>query len=45
MILKKNLSAVLAKASAANRVLDVGGWFQPLNHATHVLDINPYETR
>jgi Methyltransferase domain len=45
MILKKNLPEVLAMARAASRVLDVGGWFQPLNHATHVLDLNPWQTR
>jgi hypothetical protein len=27
------------------RVLDVGGWAAPFNRATHVLDIEPYETR
>ena len=26
-------------------VLDVGGWHNPFNLATHVLDIMPYETR
>jgi hypothetical protein len=45
MILRKNLPTVLGKTSASDRVLDVGGWFQPLNHATHVLDLMPYETR
>lgn len=29
----------------AERVLDVGGWWKPLRCATHVIDINPYETR
>src|SRR6185369_14551494 len=45
MILKKNLPAILEQAARADRVLDVGGWFQPFNHATHVLDLNPYATR
>lgn len=45
MILRKNLPAVLEMARASERVLDVGGWFQPLNCATHVLDLNSYETR
>jgi hypothetical protein len=44
MILRKNLPHVLGKA-ISDRVLDVGGWSRPLNHATHVLDLNPYETR
>jgi len=26
-------------------VLDVGGWAAPFNRATHVLDVEPYETR
>ncbi len=45
MILRRNLEQVIAKARAAARVLDVGGWYLPLNAATHVLDLNPYETR
>lgn len=45
MILDKNLPEVLSRALASTSVLDVGGWFQPLNAATHVLDIEPYETR
>ncbi len=27
------------------RILDAGGWFIPLQGATHVIDIMPYETR
>lgn len=45
MILLRNLPAVVARARASGRVLDVGGWYLPLNAATHVLDINPYATR
>jgi SAM-dependent methyltransferase len=45
MILRRNLDQVVAKARAASRVLDVGGWYLPLNAATHVLDLNAYETR
>jgi SAM-dependent methyltransferase len=45
MILYSNLPAVVEAARAAKTALDVGGWFQPLNAATHVLDINPYQTR
>ena len=45
MILTKNLPRILETAKASERVLDVGGWFQPLNLATHVLDIGSYATR
>jgi SAM-dependent methyltransferase len=45
MILRKNLPEIIARARAAARVLDVGGWFLPLNVATHVLDLGPMETR
>jgi SAM-dependent methyltransferase len=45
MILRRNLPAVIARALASSRVLDVGGWYLPLNAATHVLDLLPYETR
>src|SRR5258708_14351859 len=44
MILRRNLPAVVEAAQNARTALDVGGWFQPLNAASHVLDINPYET-
>lgn len=27
------------------KILDVGGWFDPLPQATHVIDLFPYETR
>jgi SAM-dependent methyltransferase len=45
MILRRNLPEVVARAKAAVRTLDVGGWYLPLNAATHVLDILPYATR
>ncbi len=45
MILRRNLQAVIARARAAPRVLDVGGWYLPLHAATHVLDLNPYDSR
>lgn len=35
----------LAALPAGARVLDVGGWFNPLNEATDVVDLLPYETR
>lgn len=45
MILFDNLPHVLDAARRSARVLDVGGWYRPLNLATHVIDILPYETR
>jgi hypothetical protein len=45
MILSGNLPRVAALARAAPRVLDVGGWWRPLNLATHVVDMMPYATR
>jgi SAM-dependent methyltransferase len=45
MILRRNLGEVVARALGAARVLDVGGWYLPLNAATHVLDILPHATR
>jgi len=36
---------ILAVLADDARVLDVGGWAAPFNRATHVLDIEPYETR
>ena len=44
MILMSNLPALRARAGAAARVLDVGGWFHPFNLATHVIDLAPYAT-
>jgi ubiquinone/menaquinone biosynthesis C-methylase UbiE len=44
MILRSNLPR-LRKTAAAARVLDIGGWYQPFNLATHVIDLHPYETR
>ena len=45
MILHSNLPKLRGYASAAPRVLDVGGWYQPFNLATHVIDLCPYESR
>jgi len=45
MILRANLPRLRELAAAADRVLDVGGWYQPFNLATHVIDLQPYETR
>jgi SAM-dependent methyltransferase len=45
MILRKNLPEVIGRALQCARVLDVGGWYLPLNAATHVLDIHAFATR
>jgi hypothetical protein len=45
MILYKNLPRIVERALAAEHVLDVGGGSHPLNAATHVLDVTPYEKR
>ena len=45
MILLENADAVRRAAQQGRRVLDVGGWFAPLNLATHVIDREPYQTR
>ncbi len=45
MILRSNLPALRERAAKSARVLDVGGWFQPFNLATHVIDLGSYVTR
>lgn len=45
VILTSNLPKVCDIARRSERVLDVGGWFQPFNLATHVIDLFPHETR
>jgi hypothetical protein len=45
VIARSNLPKLRASASTAARVLDVGGWYQPFNLATHVIDLRPYESR
>lgn len=45
MILEGNLKLVEERLRQAECVLDVGGWYAPLNIATHVIDIQPYDTR
>jgi hypothetical protein len=45
MILHANLPEICDRMRRATRALDVGGWFQPFNLATHVLDIGDYATR
>ena len=41
----KNIDKVITMMRQSQRSLDVGGWHKPINGATHVLDINDYETR
>ncbi len=45
MILRSNLSRVRAIAASSARVLDVGGWYQPFNLATHVIDLGSFDSR
>jgi SAM-dependent methyltransferase len=45
MLLRSNLPKLRERAGASTRVLDVGGWYQPFNLATHVIDLAPYESR
>jgi SAM-dependent methyltransferase len=45
MIVLSNLPRLRQRAAAAARVLDVRGWYRPFNLATHVIDLQPYETR
>jgi hypothetical protein len=45
MILRTNLPRLRDVCRDLPKVLDVGGWHNPFNLATHVLDIMPYATR
>jgi hypothetical protein len=45
MILRSNLPKLREFAGRSARVLDAGGWYRPFNLATHVIDLNPYESR
>lgn len=45
MILYGNLPELSRRAAQCDRVLDVGGWQNPFHLATHVLDIQSYESR
>jgi glycosyltransferase involved in cell wall biosynthesis len=40
-----NVAAALARINDGDSVLDVGGWWKPLNRADHVVDLLPYESR
>ena len=41
----KNVEEVVERMGQVERSLDVGSWHKPMNSATHVIDINDYETR
>jgi hypothetical protein len=45
MIIRSNMPRLRETCRDLPRVLDVGGWHNPFNLATHVLDIMPYESR
>lgn len=40
-----NLGAALARINPDDLVVDVGGWWKPLNRADHVIDLLSYEGR
>lgn len=41
----KSVAKVLSSIKSTDRVLDIGGWAQPLRRANAVIDCFPYETR
>jgi len=43
--LPANVADVAARIGPDDLVLDVGGWWKPLNRADHVVDMLPYESR
>ena len=45
MILRSNITKLQDTCRNLPNVLDVGGWHNPFNLATHVLDIMPYQSR
>ena len=45
MILRSNLPKLREVGGRSACVLDAGGWYRPFNLATHVIDLNPYESR
>lgn len=45
MILRSNITKLQHTCRNLPKVLDVGGWHNPFNLATHVLDIMPYQSR
>jgi hypothetical protein len=44
-MLRANVERVTAMLSDSDIVVDIGGWAQPFNRATHIVDIMPYATR
>lgn len=44
-MIKGNISKILGKIGATDKVLDIGGWAQPFNRANYVLDLNPWRSR
>lgn len=44
-VLEASRERILARLSDSDRLLDVGGWAQPLARADHVIDLMPYATR
>lgn len=44
-MLDRSRGAILERLCNADRVLDVGGWADPLERADWVIDLMPYETR
>jgi hypothetical protein len=45
MILRSNLPKLREFGGRSARILDAGGWYRPFNLATHVIDLNPYDSR
>jgi SAM-dependent methyltransferase len=45
MILRSNLPKLREFGGRSARVLDAGGWYRPFNLATHVIELNPYDSR
>src|SRR5690606_8311489 len=44
-MLRSNADRICAELGPNDRVLDIGGWYQPFNRADVVVDLLPYETR
>lgn len=44
-MLQDNVDRIMEIVSGRDVVVDIGGWAQPFNRATHVVDIMPYATR
>jgi hypothetical protein len=44
-MIEGNTPRVIREMAQATHCLDIGGWYKPIRSATHVLDINPFDTR